>query len=657
MAILEDSVIKGVSWLDLESTEAFEESLVNSPVPTEFKIFTELWADERKGLGTKDGRPAGKGSSSELPLVDVPLYSPTSPKTTIPGKSVRRSFQLASLHSSTKSKHRTSFISIATSASIFSVKSTQSSPVLETRVTIIPPTPKDPLYPLSITLPSGEDTSGAFPSPFTQNAAPFSTISSDAELQPSPPSKPRPTYPERQTTSETISTSSDVVDIVPPTSSSEGETRATSTVPSSAPRDIVSSLPSLSSSKMAAGIYENSPTLKRLSFASVATSASAYSQASAPSSEDFICVPPVPVPPLPNISSPPKLIVKPKPRRDSLQPPKVQSRRSSANYIMAGDGITDVEEVPRRLSFISVATSLSMYSQPSALPSPISTKRSSLVTIPNFPAPPTHLPTLQTLSIPNQRPASTFVLGPVPKPRRKPKTNITRRPTTIAVSTPRYHAAMFPPSTKRIQFAPSEEVQVLASAPRSASSTGRRASMILYHITLETPTPRSTLYDRSPVTLASATTPRPLPGYPHKRKVLDVIVHNADSRYPAGSGNTITPNRRHSACNTPVLTPYAYDPEEEGDGYDEDDWLHDPDVPPPEVEAVAVAKQRYQGDLSRDEKGQRSIVRSRDLYDDHWFSWSWLLDVVVMLFVVAGVLCLFILYPLLTHLERRARGV
>ncbi|KAH7906516.1 beta-glucan synthesis-associated [Hygrophoropsis aurantiaca] len=139
----------------------------------------------------------------------------------------------------------------------------------------------------------------------------------------------------------------------------------------------------------------------------------------------------------------------------------------------------------------------------------------------------------------------------------------------------------------------SEESQALA-----ASTPGHRGSMLLYRL------------QGSPASPADV-----LPPPPNRESMLDssrssVFSLSYDSKYPA----------QH---NSRGLVPYAYDPDADGAADDDDDALHDPD----------------------DSHVTSTMLPVRGL-----------INVGVLVLLIAGLLCLFIFYPVLSYFRDKARN-
>lgn len=105
-----------------------------------------------------------------------------------------------------------------------------------------------------------------------------------------------------------------------------------------------------------------------------------------------------------------------------------------------------------------------------------------------------------------------------------------------------------------------------------------------------------------------------------------------DSKYPASFRDSTfmggAGNRESAFPSTPRgLVPYAYDPAmDELDPIDDEDLLHDPS------------------------DGKKSKLRT------HAFPWRGLLNVVVLVGLILGLLCLFVFYPVLTFYRDVARN-
>ncbi|THU91825.1 hypothetical protein K435DRAFT_863057 [Dendrothele bispora CBS 962.96] len=634
----EDRIIKGTSWLDLGASDIAQalHSSTKSSVPVEFQVFVDFWAND------------GDVNNNELPRVrEKGIIHPSRMKLEkLPSRDV-------------------SFVEVDTS---------------------VPP--HNPLSILSLPAPSHPSSKRS------TKCVSFVSFATSTSTSPDHAQNP-------------VTLSSQTTDPKPESQALE----STVAISPTSPIPVITSPPlPVSPPKASPANDEDSSAAKseRFSSISIATSMSMYSQASAPSTEGAPPLPPLPNPPLPNVTSPKAVSMNSKPFRDSLQVPKMHSRPSSVNYLISHPDFED-KRASKRLSFISVATTASMYSQPSELHSlypgqssiwGMVQNRSPSSTDEKDP-PPSPVPQYAT---PMTSGPSRFVLAPAPKskPRSRTTSSNLPSPNTIAISTttippPAFLASCRPnqyPLTKRNStMTPLEDVQTLSSAFSSSRRSfatrtgGRGASMVLYHVmdfdgsTTTTPL-SSTLYgtpntNRSILTSASGVTARTI--HPARQSLVPIaVVDTIDSRYSAVVVDNMAkkhPRSRSTLSGVP-LVPYAYDPAEGGGGMDddededEDDWLHDPFIPSLLASSNPVTKRQQShyhysrsgkssGTLGATKAHRRSGTRgARGEYNNgiNCFTWNWLLDVVVMLVVVIGVLSFFLVYPLVLHFERKSNG-
>lgn len=168
-------------------------------------------------------------------------------------------------------------------------------------------------------------------------------------------------------------------------------------------------------------------------------------------------------------------------------------------------------------------------------------------------------------------------------------------------------------------------------SPFSAMAPGSRGSMVLYRLAEPSdhipslPTNRDSLAPPNAQFLAA-----------NRDSVMsssgDSIVSLAsDSKYPSGIGLPVgLPGTQRG------LVPYAYDPAlDENDPADEEDFLHEPDQKDFWVT----------GDGAGAPAGAK--LKAKSLYT-HSFPWRGIMNISFLLLLLGALLCLFILYPVLT---------